>query len=125
MTEKCRKPCDNCPWRRDAPRNYWDPQHFIDIWNRCQGDGMNMMLCHKSSALPEEKRGSLICQGWIRVMGFESIGVRIASMKGYITVEETEDLEGHDLFKTFAEMLRANRIKIPRVPRYEPTRKRR
>jgi hypothetical protein len=30
-TTKLRRPCTNCPWRVDAPRDYWDPQHFVSI----------------------------------------------------------------------------------------------
>lgn len=45
---KLRRPCENCPWRVDAPRGYWDPQHFVDIFRNCQDDGLNIMLCHKS-----------------------------------------------------------------------------
>jgi hypothetical protein len=118
MSEKIRKPCSNCPWRKDAPRGYWDPSHFVEIWRNCQGDGMHQMLCHKANALPEAERGSLICQGWARVMGFDAIGVRLAAMSGKLTVEEVEDTKSVELFKTFAAMLRANKIRLPRIPRF-------
>jgi Family of unknown function (DUF6283) len=109
-----KKPCNNCPWRRDAPREHWDPQHFRDIWTNCQDDGMNSMLCHKATALPAEERNGLVCQGWIRVMGCNAIGVRIASMTGKVSLEEIEDREGLDLFDSFEDMLRANRVKLPK-----------
>ena len=114
---KLRRACSNCPWRVDAPRGHWDPQHFVDIWNNCQDDGKNIMLCHKSNALPPDERGSLPCQGWIRVMSFEAIGVRILAMQHKITYEEVEDKTGPKLFPTFAAMLRANKIKLPRRSR--------
>lgn len=111
---KLRRPCESCPWRVDASRGYWDPQHFVEIWQNCQDDGMNVMLCHKSNALPKEDRGDIPCQGWIRVMGFSAIGVRILAMRGKITTEEVEDQDGPDLFKSFAAMLKANKIKLPK-----------
>jgi hypothetical protein len=116
-TAKLRHPCDNCPWRVDAPRGYWDPQHFVDIWRNCQGDGLNIMLCHKSGALPQEERARVPCQGWIRVMGFDAIGVRLLVMHGEATHEEVGDSAGPELFPTFAAMLRANKIRLPRRSR--------
>ena len=111
---KLRRPCSNCPWRVDAPRDYWDPQHFVDIWRNCQDDGLHTMLCHKSNALPKEDRGDIPCQGWIRVMGFDAIGVRLLVMRGQATHEEVEDTAGPKLFPTFTAMLRANKIPLPR-----------
>jgi hypothetical protein len=110
---KIRRPCENCPWRVDAPRGYWDPQHFDEIWRNCQDDGLNVMLCHKSNALPEKDRGDIPCQGWIRVMGFNAIGVRLLVMRGQATFEEVEDRDGPKLFSTFTAMMRANKIKLP------------
>lgn len=112
-TSKLRRPCANCPWRVDAPRGHWDPQHFDDIYRNCQDDGQHVMLCHKSNALPKDQRGDVPCQGWIRVMGFAAIGVRMLAIKGKITVEEVEDREGPELFPSFEAMMRANAVKIP------------
>ena len=103
-----RKPCSNCPWRIDAPREYWDPKHFEDIYHTCQDDGMNVMACHKS------REGNFLpCQGWARVMQFNSIGVRLAVMQGTLKLEEVNDCNGPRLFRTFEEMLHANKIKLP------------
>jgi hypothetical protein len=120
VAPKLRRPCANCPWRVDAPRRHWDPQHFVDIWRNCQDDGTNVMLCHKSSALPEEERGSVPCQGWIRVMGFDAIGARLLVMRDQVTMAEVEDRDGPRLFPTFAAMLRANRIALPSRTRRTP-----
>lgn len=78
---------------------------------------MNLMMCHKANNLPKGAPSSEmpICQGWIRVMGFDAIGVRIAAMHGRITIEEVEDKTSIELFPSFEEMLRAN--KIPLAPR--------
>ena len=119
-TTKLRRPCENCPWRVDAPRGHWDPQHFVDIWRNCQDDGTNIMLCHKSGALPEEKRAEVPCQGWIRVMSFDAIGVRILVMRGQATLEEVEDKDGPELFQTFTAMMRANKIALPKRSRATP-----
>lgn len=122
-TTKLRRPCENCPWRVDAPRGYWDPQHFVDIFRNCQDDGLNIMLCHKSGALPKEQRPDVPCQGWIRVMGFSAIGVRILVMRNQVSMEEVEDTAGPKLFATFVKMLRANNIPVPRRSQAVPVRR--
>lgn len=107
---KLRKPCSDCPWRKDATPGYWDPQHFEDIWQSCQDDGLSTMLCHKAAARPPEERASLPCQGWARVMGFDAIGVRLAVMRGNLTCEEVEDRDTAPLYSSFGDMLEANGI---------------
>lgn len=86
---------------------------------------MHVMLCHKSGVLPEAERGDVPCQGWIRKMGFDAIGVRLLAMQGRITVAEVEDRGGPELFSTFAAMLRANKIKLPSRSQRVPVRRRR
>jgi uncharacterized protein DUF6283 len=108
------KPCDNCPWRRDAPVGYWDPQHFQEIWRNCQDDGANLMLCHKAMKLPAPERPRLICQGWVRVIGLNAIGVRLAVMTGRVSDEELHDTEGPALYESFKEMMEANDIGCPK-----------
>lgn len=109
---KLRRPCENCPWRVDAPRQHWDPSHFVEIWKNCQDDGLHGMLCHKTrDATDPEAR--IPCQGWVRVMGASAIGVRIMLLRGTVTTAELDDRDGPELFKTFAAMLRANRITLP------------
>jgi len=115
-----RRPCSNCPWRVDAPREHWDPQHFVDIYRNCQDDGLHVMLCHKANELPKEQRGDVPCQGWIRVMGSSAIGVRILALRGKVTPAEIEDTKGPELFPSFEAMLRANKIKLPPRSRWRP-----
>lgn len=104
-----RQPCVSCPWRLDTPRGYWDPDHFREIWQNCQDDGTHLMACHKS------RRGrSRICQGWVRVLGYGAIGVRLAVMRGQASIDEVDDRSGPRLFRSFAAMLRANRVRLPR-----------
>jgi hypothetical protein len=108
-----RKPCSNCPWRRDAPREYWDPLHLKDIWRNCQDDGQNPMLCRKAGDMPPDQAREVICQGWVRVIGLDAVGVRLAAMRGTITPEELEDTDRQDLFDSLEEMMEANAVEMP------------
>ena len=67
-----------------------------------------------------ENRGDIPCQGWIRVMGFDAIGVRLLVMRGEATFEEVEDRGGPKLFPTFTAMMRANKIRLPPRSRWMP-----
>lgn len=113
----CHRPCGNCPWRTDAPRSYWDPQHFADIALGCRDDGIDVMLCHKSPKLPER----IVCAGWAAVMGFDAIGVRIASVRGMYDPEKL-DVSGLELFGSFEEMLEANGVPVPPRNRWKDDR---
>jgi hypothetical protein len=74
-----------------------------------------MMLCHKASKIPIDERTEKapICQGWVRVLGTDAIGVRRALTFERVTMEEIEDRDGPLLFSSFAAMLRANKIPLP------------
>lgn len=98
-------PCNDCPWRKDAPAKYWHPDHFKDIAESCRNDGMATMLCHKSN----QCNTKMVCAGWVASQGTESIGVRILMMKGVVDPEKDYS-GGHDLY-TFDEMLHANNIR--------------
>jgi hypothetical protein len=117
---RIRKPCRSCPWRVDAETQYWDPAHFTQIYRTCQNDGAHVMMCHGSVKRPDgcgPDGRKLVCQGWVRVMGLDAIGVRIAALRGYISKEEIEDKKprGIRLYKTFDDVLIANGIEIPGI----------
>lgn len=103
-------PCANCPWRRDAEPGYWASEHFDEIERDCQGDGLNIMLCHKAGALPDSERGKHPCRGWLAVVGFDAIGARLLAIRGEVKAEEVGVLpDGVELYASFDEMLEENR----------------
>lgn len=114
---KLRRPCANCPWRKDAPRGHWHPDHFTSIWRNCQDDGTHVMACHKT---PSGSAEVIPCQGWVRAIGFDSIGLRILVMTGKVSMEEVDDKDGPELFPSFLAMMRANKAKPPARNRWTP-----
>lgn len=101
------RPCGNCPWRKDAPRGYWHPEHFRAIARECRDDGTHTMGCHKST--PERQ---MVCAGWLGVIGYESIGARILALQGGPTPGDVS-LEGLGMFAGYDDMLAANGVDIP------------
>lgn len=115
------KPCSDCPWRRDAPVGHWHPDHFEQIWHGCQDDGMEIMLCHKAAKLPEAERKNLPCRGWILVMGFAAIGVRLLMSIGRITPSELEPTpKCPELYESFEAMVLAQGLEPPPRNKYVP-----
>ena len=96
------EPCSSCPWRIDSPTEHWHKKHFVDVWNDCQDDGLNVMACHCST-----RRDLQYCWGWIRVMGFDAIGVRILVSQGNASVDDVESSSEHELYESFEAMMDA------------------
>jgi len=103
-----RSPCNNCPWRKDAPMGYWHPKHFRDVWYDCQDDGLGLMLCHKSKAA----KRPIICAGYALIVGFDSIGLRISASKGEF-VPGNYSAKGIPLHRSFKAMMVAQGLKVP------------
>jgi len=108
-------PCNDCPWRKDAPKEHWHPDHFHEIAESCRNDGINTMLCHKSKA--EGCTTDFVCAGWVAAQGTESIGVRLLILQG--KVDPSKDYSGGHKLYTFDQMLKANKIKVVRRGPYD------
>ena len=78
-------------------------------------------LCHKATSLPADERSAHPCQGWLRVLGFEAIGVRLAVMRGHASPDEVQTPAKHDLYSSFSEMMAANGVAEPERNVYVPT----
>jgi hypothetical protein len=105
----------NCSWRRDASRELWDQPYFKDIpGGTAKDDDPDQMLCRCTGDLPPEQVREVICQGWVRVLGLDAIGVRLAVMCGAVTEQELDGTDRPDLFGSFEEMMEANRVEMPK-----------
>ncbi len=103
-----RSPCNDCPWRKDAPLGYWHPKHFRDVWFNCQDDGLHLMLCHKSKVA----KRPIICAGYALIIKFNSIGLRFSAISGEF-VPENYSAKGIPLHRSFKAMMVAQGLKLP------------
>jgi hypothetical protein len=100
------RPCDECPWRRDTlPGKF--PACRYDALRETAGRagaeaplGAPMFACHKS---PEG--GERACAGWLAVVGYEHLGVRVALARGRLDPAAMQPGDGWpDLFGDYDEM---------------------
>jgi hypothetical protein len=79
------RPCENCPYRKDAALGHWSREEFRAVLEGERGDfgrrpGKNapVWACHKQLALAPAERG--FCAGWLldqKRRGVPSIALRI------------------------------------------------
>ena len=109
MSATKHSPCADCPWRNDAPVGFWHKSNFKKLWKNCQDDGLRLMLCHKS----RKSRKKQICAGYAIVLGYESIGLRLAAFEGQFDPNDY-DANGIALHPSFAAIMKAQGIRQPR-----------
>lgn len=101
-----KKPCEQCPWRKDTRRGQFPAERYDQLADTTgspgaeAGIGAPIFGCHKSS---EEE--PMPCAGWLAAVGYESLTVRLALSNGSIRPEALEP--GDDwppLFESYEEM---------------------
>jgi hypothetical protein len=98
------RPCGNCPWRKDAPVGTWTAERFQTLAQGCQHNGWDVFACHKSA-----EDAPFVCAGFAAVIGFDSIGLRLAAAAGRYNPDGL-DTSGLELYPDFDAMLRANGV---------------
>ena len=100
--------CRNCPFRKASPKA-GEPGGSVPV--SCDAgkmrsvahnitEGFSVMQCHKSSDLKPKP-----CAGFLSVVGYESIGVRLAAAMGVIDREDVgRKIPG--LYSSLREMVR-------------------
>jgi hypothetical protein len=103
-------PCADCPWRRDSPAGEFTPQRYEALRATAGRPGAEAGLsapifaCHKST----EGRDRA-CAGWLAVVGYDHLGVRLAVVTGRLPAEALqagEDWPG--LFASYDELAERN-----------------
>lgn len=108
------RPCENCPYRKDAPLELWHPNEFRRVLASEKDPVMGAMFhCHKGKSLPVVERR--LCVGWLldqKKRGAPSIQLRILLIKKEEARELFERISarGLRLFKSIAAMCKANGV---------------
>lgn len=115
-------PCENCPYRMDAPRRHWHRSEFENVLaseaDMAAGGFGTTFGCHKQIDLPQNERG--FCAGWAldqQARGVPSIAFRLLLTTDPSASKAFRRLSaaGLTMFKTVAAMCRANGVRSPRT----------
>lgn len=103
-TFTCTQPCNNCPYRKDAPLHHWHKSEYEKLLEM-EGDQLGAVYgCPKNNGN--------VCVGWLIKQDenrFPSIMLRISLSKNNITREYLDSLHSPSpLYKDVNEMIEAN-----------------
>jgi Family of unknown function (DUF6283) len=107
-------PCENCPYRKDAPRRYWSAQEFKDLLAHEDSTLGSLYACHKEQQLDVKDRG--VCAGWLldqKKRDLPSIRLRLLLSQDESAADAYRKVSdgGHEMFSTFKAMCRANGVR--------------
>lgn len=88
-------PCNECPWRKDVPINRFSLERFQQLRaTSTQPDVRDTAAMVQAAAGEQEKFGchkgdpgtgeDLACAGWLAVVGWENISIRVAVVYGQL-----------------------------------------
>ena len=114
------RPCENCPYRIDAPRQYWSREEFRAVLDGEEGnvgvragEAAPVWACHKQKDLPTRERGP--CAGWLldqKKRGVPSIKLRLQLAFDPDTREAFERVSSDvAMFESTEAMCRANGVR--------------
>lgn len=105
MAKFCKSsPCNNCPYRKDAPLHHWSIDEFKDLLKADKDYIGKTYGCHKNDGT--------LCTGFVMNQdkrGVPSIATRIEFSKLRITVADLDELSCKSkMFESIEEMSIAN-----------------
>lgn len=98
-TNVCRKPCSECPWRKDAQPGRFGAEHFRRLANTAYDMNHHVFTCHKS--LNDKP---LVCAGFLLRGAAHNLTVRM----NYGKARQEADGGGLELFDSYRQMAIAN-----------------
>jgi hypothetical protein len=107
-------PCENCPYRMDAPRTLWHRSEFEGVLESQRSQFGKIFNCHKHAALEPHARG--FCAGWLldqKKRGLPSIALRLELCRSAAAREALDavDARGLRMFRSVQAMCRANGVR--------------
>jgi hypothetical protein len=99
-----KSPCNNCPYRTDAPLKLWHKSEYEKLLASENSQCGSIYLCHK--------KDGHVCVGWLMKQdeqNFPSIMLRISLSKNNVTREYLDSLNCNaPLYKDVRAMIKAN-----------------
>lgn len=99
-----KQPCQNCPYRKDAPIAHWHISEFAQLLESEKSQFGTVYGCHKGDGQ--------ICVGWLMNQNkrrLPSIALRMALIKHNINSNHFSSLQcNSEMFHTVEEMVEAN-----------------
>lgn len=100
----CTSPCNNCPYRVDAPLQFWHKEEFIKLLAQDKEQFGATYGCHKNNGTA--------CIGWLMNQdkrNFPNINLRLLLSKHNVTREYLDKLScDGEMFETIQEMAETN-----------------
>lgn len=96
--EYCRKPCAECPWRRDVPPGKFSRERFIALAHTAYDLAAKVFACHMTNEGKE-----IACAGFVMMQGGHNLSLRLMRKRFEITTDAA-------LYRTYREMAIANGV---------------
>ncbi len=97
-----KKPCSECPWRRDVPAGHFQPERYRILANTAEDMSCHIFACHKSA---NDKPTA--CAGFILRGARHNLSLRLAYSRG--DIGDVSD-GGYPLFDNYRQMAIANGV---------------
>jgi hypothetical protein len=113
------RPCENCPYRKDAPTRLWHRSEFEGVLDAdADTFGGKVFNCHKHAALTPDQRG--FCAGWLldqKRRGLPSIQLRLILIQEpeAVAALDAVNADGLEMYSTVKGMCRANGVRPRRT----------
>lgn len=108
-----RRPCGNCPFRKEAPIAHWDPREYLRLERieRLEGNpGQGGFACHKDRTKPYADRE--MCIGWLldqKRKGMPAIALRVILIDNPEAISQYEECEPDgEMYSSVSELVRTN-----------------
>lgn len=104
MEFKSNTPCNNCPYRKDAPLAHWHRAEFTKLLDNDKNQFSPIYGCHK--------KNNSVCVGWLinqRDRGFPCLTLRMKMMREGTTSDWLDTLNcPSEMFTSIEEMVEKN-----------------
>lgn len=103
MIRACKRPCPECPWRRDAPIGNFPPEAFVKLAHTAYDMDRGVFQCHDTT-----DGSPLACAGFLERGADDNLTVRLSYMDG--DFDRRDRSGGEALYDDFREMAVANGV---------------